>query len=375
MSISARRHSSLPIFLFIVICTAMLLFMPGPAASEDRQLVSGPYSLSLHGGALDDTGVIGADGRLDFLNPKLNVHVFGTYDLVDAGSGIGKVNAQRYGAGLALSHTYSRKANVFVGTAIMNELNEYFGQVYLGGKVKVSDTTLLSASYGFAVGPERQIGQQTRFLKGRAMDWGKVGAVYVRPSGFKTNLYSYLTDPGGENIAGLEGEVSYPFTDSITAGVNGSVDLTEKSNVNRDWKSLAFVTYAFGAQKGAPIDVALDKNSPISYPRIKRTTGTRRAAVSGTPLTVTPATATANGWLCGGNVPVVFTASGGAGPYTWSSSEGGTTNLYNITGTTADWIEMVHTFSGQFTVTITATDSSSPPRSGSAVLTVTNPCT
>lgn len=367
MGISAKRHRSLPIFLFTVVCMVMLLFRPGPAASEDRQIVSGPYSLSLHGGALNDSGTFGADARVDFLNPVLNVHLFGSYDLMDASSGLGTVDSQRYGAGFALSHTYPGKANVFVGTAFINELSEYFGHVYFGGKVKVSQTTLLSASYGVGLGPNRNIGKLTRYLTAQSVDWGKVGAVYVTPSGFKTNLYYYLTDPGGENISGLEGEASYPVTDSVTFGVNGSVDLTEKSNIDRDWKGYAFVAYAFGSQKGTPIDVALDKNSPIAYPKVLRATGSRAAATTST-LSVSPTAATAFG--CSVDT-VTFTASGGTGPYTWSTSEGGTTNLSGSTGTTVDWQDTSDNFcSSGGSVTVTVTDSSSPPQSASGVITV-----
>jgi hypothetical protein len=367
MSTSATRHYSLQILLFTLVCTVMLLFKPAPAASENRQILSGPYSLSLHAGALDDSGTIGAEGRVDYLNPTLNVHIFGVYDLMDASSGLGIVDTQRYGAGIALSHTYPGKANVFVGTAFINELSEYFGHVYLGGKVKVSETTLLSASYGVGLGPDRQIGKLTRYLTAQSVDWGKIGAVYVMPSGFKTNLNYYLTDPGGENISGLEGEVSYPVNDSVSIGVTGSVDLTEKSNIDRDWKGYAFMTYAFGSQKGTPIDVALDKNSPVAYPKVLRATGSR-AAASATALSVSPTATTANG--CSTDI-VTFTASGGTGPFTWSTTEGGSINLSGSTGTTVNWQDTSDNFcTGSGTVTVTVTDSSVPPQSASGVITI-----
>lgn len=367
MGITATKHCSLQTVFLSILFTVLLLLQTNPACSQERQITSGPYSLSVHGGSLDDSAAIGVDGRVDFLNPVLNLHLFGSYDLMDASSGLGAVDSQRYGAGFALSHTYPGKANVFVGTAFINELSEYFGHLYLGGKAKVSETTLLSASYGFGLGPDRNIGELSRYLTAQSVDWGKLGAIYVAPTGFKTNLYYYLTDPGGENISGLEGEVSYPITDSVTVGVTGSADLTEKDSIDRDWKGYAFVTYAFGTQKGAPIDVALDKNSPIAYPRVLRTVGTR-ALSSGSTLSVSPTATSAYG--CSTDT-VTFTASGGTGPYTWSTSEGGTTNLSGPTGTTVDWQDTSDNFcSTGGTVTVTVTDSSSTPQSASGVITV-----
>lgn len=362
MDISAKRHSSLLLLLFTVFCTVMLFVKPGPAASEDRQIVSGPYSLSLRGGALNDSGTIGADGRVDYLNPVLNVHIFGSYDLMDASSGLGAVDSQRYGAGFALSHTYPGKANVFVGTAFINELSEYFGHVYFGGKLKVSETTLLSASYGVGLGPNRNIGKLTKFLTAQSVDWGKVGAAYVTPSGFKTNLSYYLTDPGGENISGLEGEASYPVSDSVSVGVNGSVDLTEKSTIDRDWKGYAFVTYAFGSQKGTPIDVALDKNSPIAYPKVLRVTGSRAAAVS--TLSISPAATSNYGY---GGPASTFTASGGTAPYTWSTPDSNGMTVLNATQ--ASWQDTDFNYcTGTNYVTVTVTDATLA--TASAVITV-----
>jgi len=364
MGISPKRRYGLSAFLITFLCTLILLLQPGPAASEDRQISSGPVSLSLHGGATNDSGTFGLDGRVDLLNPTLNVHLFGTFDVLDGSRGIGEVENHRYGAGLAVSHTYPGKANIFAGTAVINELNEYFAHIYAGGKVKVSETTLLSASYGFGLGPDMSIGKLTKYLTAKSADWGKLGMVYVMPNGFKTNLYYYLTDPGGENVSGLEGEVSYPVTESVRVGVNGRVDITDKDTLDRDWKAYGFITYALGSQKGTPIEVALDTNSPVAYPMIVRTTTNRAAST----LTLSPPTASAYG--CSWDT-VNFTASGGTGPYSWSSSEGGTTNLSGSTGSTNSWYDGADNFcSTGGTVTVTVTDSSSPPQSASSVITV-----
>lgn len=374
MTAPAKRPRTLPIALFSLLCTLIILLSPSPALSEGRQIVSGPYSLSLHGGSLNDSATVGVDARTDFLNPVLNLHIFGSYDIMDASSGLGVVDSERFGAGFALSHTYPGKANLFIGTAFINEMNEYFGHVYFGGKVKVSGTTLLSASYGLGLGPDRNINKKlSRYLTAQSVDWGKLGAVYVTPDGFKTNLYYYLTDPGGENISGLEGEASYPVTDSVTVGINGSVDLTRKTDIDRDWRGYAFLTYAFGSQTGSPVDVALDKNSPIAYPKVLRSTGSRAAAAS-SPLTLSQSGTTAIG--CSTDI-VTFTASGGTGPYTWSAtgtggSEAG--NLSSTTGTTVNWQDNSDNFcSVSGTVQVTVTDSSNPPQSVSGVLNVIAP--
>ena len=148
--------------------------------------------------------------------------------------------------------------------------------------------------------------------------------------------------------------------------MNGRVDLTDKDTLDRDWKTYGFITYAFGSQKGTPIDVALDTNSPIAYPMVVRTVTNRRATTS--TLTVDPTAASAFG--CSFDT-VTFTASGGTAPYSWSSSEGGTTNLSGSTGTTVDWYDSSDNFcSFGGTVTVTVNDSYTPPQSAPGVITV-----
>jgi hypothetical protein len=100
----------------------------------------------------------------------------------------------------------------------------------------------------------------------------------VGPGGIKTNLYYYLKDPGGRNISGIEGEVSYPVTEAFTVGVSGSGDLNTNTDIDREWNSQLFVAYSFGAQRGTAIDVALDKNNPIAYPKVIPTVGGRTPA-------------------------------------------------------------------------------------------------
>lgn len=362
MPATVKKQNRIPVVLFTILCTLIILLQSLPARSEGRQIVSGPYSLSVHGGSINDSATVGVDARTDFLNPVLNLHIFGSYDLMDASSGLGVVDNERYGAGFALSHTYAKRANVFVGTAFINEANEYFGHAYLGGKVKVSETTLLSASYGVGLGPDRSINKKlTRYLTAQSVDWGKLGAVYVTPDGFKTNLYYYLTDPGGENISGLEGEASYPVMDSVTVGINGSADLTRRTEIDRDWKGYAFLTYAFGSQRGTPIDVALDKNSPIAYPKVLRAKGSR-AAIS--TLSISP-TATTN--LGYGGPASTFTASGGTGSYTWSTPD--SNGMTVINATQASWQDLNYSHcTGTDYVTVTVTDSAGA--TASAVITV-----
>lgn len=330
----------------------ILFFSVSPGLSEGmREINSGPYSLTVRGGSQSDSTAAGVDARLDLLNPLLNLHVFATYEQLDSSSGIGEVDSQRYGAGFAVSHTYPGFANVFAGTAIINELNEYFGHAYVGGKVKVADYALVSGSYGFGLGPERNITKgNTRFLTAESADWGKVGVTLVGMSGVKANLSYYLTDPGGENISGLEGDLSYPVTDNITLGVNGGADISDKTGIDRNWRSFLSLTYSFGWQKGNAIDVALDKNSPVEYPHVMRRKGVSAAAA----LSISPGSA--NAVSCTTDT-VTFTASGGTGPYTWSTSDD-PGNLTVISATQAQWSDNMDFWcEGSGTATVTVTDS------------------
>lgn len=351
-------HRNIVITLLFFCLTIAHFSLAVPAFSEGRQLVSGPLSFTIRGGGQSDSATIGLDARMDYLNSILNTHIFGTYDLLDAGKGIGEIDNQRYGAGLAISHTFPGMANIFAGTAFINEMSEYFGHAYLGGKIKVADFALISGSYGFGFGHEKEIviNGTSRYLLAESADWAKLGVVLAAQNGLKANLYYYLTDPGDKNISGIEGELSYAVTDSVTIGINGSSDLTTKTDLEKNWKGYLFLTYAFGQQKGSPIDVALDKNNPTVYPMIVRTNKTRTTTTTtASSLTISPTNANATG--CGVST-VTFTASGGTQPYSWSTSEGGSTNLTVINTTQAQWSDTSDNFCGSGgTVTITVTDS------------------
>ncbi len=261
------------VFAFLTLLTVFMLPLISWADPNGRQIVSGPYSLSVRGGAENSSAALGFDGRVDYLNELLNIHLFGTFDWLSAGSGEGAIDNKRYGAGFALSHTFAKQANIYAGTSMSREMGENFGHAYLGGKVKVTDFALLSASYGFGFGPERSVinpDAPTTYVGAEAKDWFKTGVVLVEGHGLKANAYYVLTDPGNLQSSGVEGELSYPILDNLTIGINGSRDLTSKGNLDRNWRSFAFVTYAFGSQKGSPIDVALDKNQPSEYARIHR---------------------------------------------------------------------------------------------------------
>lgn len=345
---SSKNRIFLNIILFVLFLVFTLFSTTGNAYSQERQINGGPYSLTMRGGAQGDSGGIGLDLRADYLNPVMNVHLFGTYDLLDASSPLGQVNSQRYGAGFALSHTYPRKANVFVGTSFINELDEYFGHAYVGGKVMVSDSAFITGSYGVGISKENKITKPlSKFTTAEAANWGKLGVTMVASSGLKTNLSYYLTDPGpdGLNISGVEGEVSYPMTDALSLGVNGGADLTTKDNVDRNWRSFLLLTYSFGGHMGSPIDVALDKNSPAIYPVIIR----RTAPAAASALAISPA-ATINS---GCSAPAsVFTASGGTAPYTWSSNAPLALTVLNATQ--ARWWDTSDSYcGGAHTVTVT----------------------
>jgi hypothetical protein len=304
--------------IILVTLLTLIFSFTAWAESGDRQVVSGPFSFSVRGGAENDSAAMGFDGRLDYLNPLLNVHLFTTFDLLDGGRGQGKINNNRYGTGIAFSHTIANTANLYAGTSFIRELDKYFGHAYLGGKVRLTDYALLSASYGFGFDNKKVVQDSVAsYTVAEAVDWFKVGGVLVDKYGWKANLYYYLSDTSHQQISGIEGELSYPVLDYLTVGVNGGSDLSDRSNQDRSWRSFAFMTYAFGGQKANPIAVALDKNNPIEYPRVVRTV-ISKSAPTVTSLVISQSITTTV--VCQENV--TFTVSGGVAPYSWSTDEG-----------------------------------------------------
>jgi hypothetical protein len=192
----------------------------------------------------------------------------------------------------------------------------------------------------------------TKFLTAKSANWAKAGAVYVAPGGIKTNLYYYLIDPGGVNISGLEGEVSYFATESISVGVTGSGDFTTETDLDRNWSAQAFVAYAFGSQKGALIDVALDKNNPIAYPFVMRPSDRLVASVQ-CRLTISPTSSTIA--ACSSE-SATFTAMSGVSPYVWSTNSPNSTDL-TPSGATAVWHGLGNNYcEGAPTYTVTVID-------------------
>ena len=353
----------------ILLAGAIVSFAPDAALAEDtgRQLVGGPYSLTIRGGGENNSGAMGIDARYDRLDPLANIHLFGTFDLLESGRGLGEIDNKKYGAGFAVSHTYTGKANAFAGTAFLHEGDATFGHAYLGGKWKVNEFAILSGAYGLGFGNEkilRRSGVPVNLAE--SADWFKGGVVLADSSGWKANAYYVLTDPGDLQISGVEGEVSFPVLDFLTVGVNGTRDLTETSGSIRNWKAFLFLTYAYGDQKRSPIDLALEKNNPVEYPRIVRR-AIAAAPVAGT-LAISPTSASATG--CS-TTTVAFTASGGTPPYTWSTSDS-SGNLTVISPTQAEWFDGTDTFCTGFgTVTITVTDS--VESNATATIDVTSP--
>lgn len=341
-------------FLFL----ACLLLLPISAVAADRQIVSGPYSLSVRAGGEHNSEALGIDARLDYLTKMINLHLQGTYDWLNAGRGLGEIDNQKYGVAAALSHTYPGVANAYVGTAFSREMDENFGHAYLGGKVKVTDYALLSAAYGLGFGGVKEIRKVTsRFVGAEAVDWLKAGVILANSQGGKANVYYTLTDPGDLNISGVEGELSYPVLDFLTAGVRGNADLSSKTDVWRNWSGFAFLTYAFGDQKGNPIDVALEKNNPVAMPVVLKKSLVAAAPAPGGPLAISPTNPSAVG--CSSTPGVTFTASGGTPPYTWSTNDTPTNLTVLSGGTQATWLDSADNFctSGGPVVNVTVQDS------------------
>ena len=364
MRIDTVCQSGIKMTLAALFLTAAAASVPSSVSAQERQINGGPYSLTVRGGAQGDSGSLGLDLRADYINPLLNLHLFGTYDLIDASTPIGAVDSQRYGAGLAVSHTYDRKANVYAGTSMINELGEYFGHVYVGGKIKASDTMLVTGSYGLGISNQKAITKAlAKFTTAEAANWARVGFTLVEPTGLKASLNYYITDPTGFNISGLDGSLSYPATDALTVGVSGGADIGSENNIDRNWNGYVFMTYSFGSRVGSPFEVARDRNSPVVYPIVLRTVVASSASAASTLALSQSATS-----IFGCSYPytggtVTFTASGGSAPYNWSSSLPG---LTVINSTQAEWTDSGDNFcSSVGSVTVTVMDYDGAYTSGS----------
>jgi hypothetical protein len=358
-------RSNLSVRLSFLLIACSLLLPPG-AAAEDRQITSGPFSLSVRGGAENNSDALGFDGRVDYLTRMVNLHLLGTVDLLEPNRGMGAIEQQKFGAALALSHTFPALANVYAGTAVVREMGENFGHAYLGGKVKVADFALLSAAYGFGFGDVKQIASKSSLFSAESVDWLEAGVVLVNAQGWKLNAYYTLTDPWDLAVSGLGGEISYPLFWDTTLGVKGNADLDPDTGYWRNWSLFGFVTYAFGDQKGSPIDVALEKNNPLRLPVVLNK-NVQQAVAGG--LVVSPASATGDG-TCGSvptpNNSATFTVSGGTPPFSWSQPTNGigwikgSKNLPSVVWWSCE--------SPEGTGVITVTDSEG--RTGSATVTI-----
>jgi len=330
------------------------------------EVVCGPYTLSAHGGGQSDSSAAGVDGRADFLNPFLSFHLFGTYSRLDDERSIGQVDNKTFGGGVALSHTFAHVANVFAGYAFLNEVGESFGHAYVGGKFKLGARTLVSAAYGFGLGDAKQVASNPAGIAGaESVDWAKAGMEYVGGNGWKANLRYRISDPSGQSISGAEGGFSYPLTPAMSVGVSGDYDITTRDNIGRNWRGLIFFAYTFGREKAASVDVALDKSDVVIYPVVLRAVGSGAAGA----LSISPTSPTVLGCSQGSQI---FTASGGAPPYTWSSSPALGNFIPNFGGNNAKsfWSDSTDDFCSMGgTVQITVQDS----RGATAVATITVP--
>ncbi len=120
-------------------------------------------------------------------------------------------------------------------------------------------------------------------------------------------------------------------------------------------------TFATSVGAGSPYNVTVFTQPTGQTCTVANGSNTANAnvtnvAVSCSSLAISPINPTAVG--CSTDT-VTFTASGGAQPYSWSTSEGGSTNLTVINATQAQWDDSSDNFCGinSGTVTITVTDS------------------
>ena len=332
-----KRLTGLVLGLLTVSCA--LSIQAGPSNADDRQVASGPGSFTVRGGMLNDSFGGGIDGRIDYLSSLINVHLFGTVDVLDSGSGgQGAFDNTRYGGGLALSYTLENKANFFGGISLTREMKDNFANLYLGGKLKLTDYALVSAAYGFGFDRANiSNNTATSYMTTESVDWLKTGVVLVNGQGLKFNAYYYLTDPGWQQISGIEGEISYPVFDNLIVGINGSRDLTNKAGVEMNWSASMFLTFVMGDQKGSPVKVALDKNNPVKYPQILRrvvqkplviqpaappTTPPTTPPPSGPPISIFPVSSSVGIGGCATSYTVPFKVNGGVGPFVWNTNVG-----------------------------------------------------
>ncbi len=349
----------------------VLAVFPAVTGAAD-QVHDGPFSLSLHGGGRSDSASAGIEARADYINPGINLHLFSLFDWLSDSGPIGAVDEKRIGGGLAISHTFPDRANVYLGTSVLREMDETFSHVYGGLKYKMSGNALVTVSYGAGLTGRKFIpASANTWFEAEAADWLKAGGVVVGHNGLKTKLNYYLTDPGDRNISGVEAEVAYPINPQLTIGLRGSSDITSKSNIERNWQAFGFVNYRFGDGGSVPVlELSLDRNNPIEYPVVLRTEAMNVAPVGGggdvAALTVSPSTATVVGYT---DDSVTLTASGGTPPYSWSASAGfipaPTSGVSQIT-----WFED-YDFCDPGTATVTVQDSAG----GSATATIDLPTT
>ncbi|GEM_PF-3397853 len=351
LSHSLNRSFGFP-WLAPLIAPLALAVLISPAVAENGDISDSPWNFSLKAGGQDGSSSLGFEFRYDTIHPGMNFHIFGRYDALEDNRGLGAIDDRKYGGGLAFSKTLPDKANYFLGGSFLGEGDESFSQVYLGGKWKLSDSALLAGSYGFGLGDEKELLRtSTLSYTGEAVDWLRVGGEWFLRGGEEIDFHYRLTDPGGENIHGIDGQLTQVVRGTILLGLRGDVDLTEKDGVGRNWSGFFFVAFQPGSGRTGRVRLGINRNDVVSYPRILRRV--RATAPSAPPLVLTPPSATVVGYT---GDTVLFTVSGGVPPYTWSNGgDGGALTVLNATQ--AVWDEDYDFCDITGTATVTVTDS------------------
>lgn len=157
--------------------------------------------------------------------------------------------------------------------------------------------------------------------------------------------------------------VFYTVGGSVTGLTGAGLVLRNNGGDDRAVTADGAFTFATSVGAGSPYNVTVFTQPTGQTCTVQNGSGTANAnvtnvAVSCGALALAVSSSATSAIGCSDPNTVTFTASGGTPPYSWSTSEGGSTNLTVINATQVRWRDSSDNFcSSGGTVTITATDS------------------